>query len=292
MVSLRKDPKLDDLFKITHITGEKRAILRWSLGSLFLVTLGCALFFASGFAQTIVIVALLCCGFTVAAFKSRSDDTKALWAIVAVPAWILLLCVVIGVPDANVRARRSKCRNNLTQISQAMKIYASRHHSPVPVASYDSRGRVMHSWRALILPHLDSEWAARYRYDEPWDGPHNRLLNETPDVFLCLDDSSGAKRGCTSYLAVIDQRPAATRANRGGSVRTIVEVHGSNVQWREPTDVIEVKLGEGTRRIPQVGMHNQSHHVLREGKIDSVNVHGRVWYSLSSSPEIVTTSGH
>jgi ABC-type antimicrobial peptide transport system permease subunit len=35
----------------------------------------------------------------------------------------------------------------------------------------------MHSWRVLILPFLEADLVYRqYNFDEPWDGPNNRLL--------------------------------------------------------------------------------------------------------------------
>ncbi len=55
-------------------------------------------------------------------------------------------------------------------------------------------GRPWHSWRAAILPQLGrDDLAKRYRWDEPWDGPHNReLVRARPDVFGSSQADSGS----------------------------------------------------------------------------------------------------
>ena len=52
----------------------------------------------------------------------------------------------------------------------------------------------MHSWRVLLLPYLDQlELYNAYRFDEPWDGPNNRLLADRMPRHYCFsgDDTPG-----------------------------------------------------------------------------------------------------
>ena len=44
----------------------------------------------------------------------------------------------------------------------------------------------MHSWRVLVLPFAEATgFPSAYNFQEPWNGPHNRLLaDDTPDTFI------------------------------------------------------------------------------------------------------------
>jgi hypothetical protein len=105
----------------------------------------------------------------------------------------------------------------------------------------------MHSWRVLILPYLEHrQLYARYNFNEPWNGPNNRLLaNQIGDVFRCRTDNP-AKPAETSYVAVVGPRtiwPGAKCVTFGdipdGATKTVlvVEVGGSGIHWMEPRDL-------------------------------------------------------
>ena len=68
---------------------------------------------------------------------------------------------------------RTVCRNNLKQIGLALHDYHEVYGSFPPAYVSDENGRPMHSWRLLILPHLDQTGIyKRYRFDEPsGEGP-------------------------------------------------------------------------------------------------------------------------
>lgn len=103
----------------------------------------------------------------------------------------------------------------------------------------------MHSWRVLVLPYLDKELADQYRFDEPWDGPHNRLLaSKMPPVFALHDKTDHG--GITNYLRVVGPgtaSPGATTVSYAditdGTSGTllIVENLGAGVNWLEPRDL-------------------------------------------------------
>ncbi len=101
--------------------------------------------------------------------------------------------VLETLPEArpiNQAARQAQCSNNLKQITLSLSFYHDIRGSLPPAVTFDSKGRPMHSWRALILPYLDEDKLAEaYKLDEPWDGPNNRkLAARMPKVFGCPSD--------------------------------------------------------------------------------------------------------
>lgn len=106
----------------------------------------------------------------------------------------------------------------------------------------------MHSWRVLILPYIEQQKLyARYRFDEPWDGPNNRQLHAaTISLFNCPSDTGSDASPCTNYLAMIgpDTMWPETAAvsekdivDGPASTLLLVEVANSGVHWMEPRDL-------------------------------------------------------
>ncbi len=125
----------------------------------------------------------------------------------------------------------SACRANLATIGEAFEKYREAIGSYPPAYLADESGEPLHSWRVLILPYLEEvALYDRYNFDEPWDGPTNKvLLGQMPDVFLCPSQASIA--GSTHYLIVHDTvtayRPASSPATAGDSPqRPTFEVQG------------------------------------------------------------------
>lgn len=102
----------------------------------------------------------------------------------------------------------------------------------------------------MILPYLNEESVyAQYRFDEPWNGPNNRLLAEEIRVeqFQC---PSGPERGRpynTNYVAVVGEAtifPGSGTAKLSdisdGQENTILitEIGNSNIHWMEPRDLV------------------------------------------------------
>ncbi len=102
----------------------------------------------------------------------------------------------------------------------------------------------MHSWRVLILPYLCGlDIYNQYRFDEPWDSPHNRKLANSRGVQpVCLphgrrhfrrNQLRGSRR-TRNDVAGLKGRPI-----RDGTSKTIaiVEVANSGIHWMEPRDI-------------------------------------------------------
>ena len=150
------------------------------------------------------------------------------------------LCLFTVLPPAvqdlrGVTGRRALCVNNLQMIGFALAEYEMRTGSPPPVVA-DKRGNPMHSWRTLILPHMEQGALYRtYNFGEPWNGPDNGKLTSAPlRCYCCPSDPSVADRPMTSYVAVTG--PGTVWDEHHLTVappRVIVfEVVDSGIQWR------------------------------------------------------------
>jgi hypothetical protein len=119
------------------------------------------------------------------------------------------------------------------------------HYPPAFVAGPD--GRPWHSWRVLILPYIEyQDLHAEYRFDEPWDGPHNhRLLDRMPKLYR-FHNRRDPGQTTTNYLAVVGpdtlwpgaepRRPADVTDNLSSTV-LIAENRGLDVPWMAPVDL-------------------------------------------------------
>jgi hypothetical protein len=150
--------------------------------------------------------------------------------------------------------RKADCQNHLKRIGLALQNYLSVYGTFPPAYIADSHGRLMHSWRVLILPYAEKwdnsshyqEIYDAYDFSEPWDGPDNRrLLERMPDIYRCPSDSY-APPGTTNYVAVIGNETAwPFSASRAASEFTdglattllVVETTDRNIPWLAPIDL-------------------------------------------------------
>jgi hypothetical protein len=118
-------------------------------------------------------------------------------------------------------------------------------------------GKPWHSWRVLILknaPHPYSELYRAYRFDEPWDGPHNaQLAGRIGDYYRRRGlDADGSPQ--TSFVAVVGPETAwpgvetrSRRDLRDGANRTIlvVEMAEIGIPWMKPDDLLFDRMSFG-----------------------------------------------
>jgi hypothetical protein len=159
------------------------------------------------------------------------------------------LVLFLAAAESRPAARRSACSNNLKQIALALHNYHDTFGSFPPAYIADENGRPMHSWRVLILPFLESsDLYSKYRFDEPWDGPNNRLLaDRMPRTYCCPSEPrTNPPSLMTSYLAVVgpetvwpEGKAVAFSDIQDGTSNTllVVESHGSGIHWMEPRDL-------------------------------------------------------
>jgi prepilin-type processing-associated H-X9-DG protein len=165
------------------------------------------------------------------------------------------------------RSPRYECKNHLKQIALALHNYHDDYGCFPPAYVADRNGRPMHSWRVLILPYLDYRPVyQRYRFDEPWDGPHNRALASlTPNIYHCPADKT--PKIDTSYVVVVgpttmfpDEKCVRISDIGDGTTNTImvVEMVNSHINWMEPRDLTFDQALRGINPGSQLGM--SSHH--------------------------------
>lgn len=196
----------------------------------------------------------------------RRSLWKTRWFI---PLLVLSAAIVYGGIVAYQAVRLWGCKmasaNGLQQMMLAMECYCQINGCYPPQYLADKDGRPTHSWRALILPYLDGGgvWR-RYRFDEPWDGPHNRLLaSEMPRCFRSPNADPKSTSTTTDYvgiagedtlwrgivslrredLATLEQRQwkeeigSGDRGDNGTRIIWFVEVANSGINWMEPRDI-------------------------------------------------------
>src|SRR5262245_10301930 len=110
---------------------------------------------------------------------------------------ILLIGIAVflftAVRNARESAVETACRGTIYKPLLGLLMYHQVHGHLPPAYIVGPDGKPWHSWRVLILPYVfDREIYDRYHFDEPWNGPHNRLLADQIIVkqFQCPSGSN------------------------------------------------------------------------------------------------------
>jgi hypothetical protein len=160
---------------------------------------------------------------------------------------VLLPAVQAAREASREAARRIVCNCQLKQIGLAMHVYQQNYGCFPPAFVPDKNGKPMHSWRVLLLPFIEGGDGVYkdYRFDEPWDSPHNRALaSRMPEVFGCPSD--GPRGATTSYAMIVGRHAIsdgptahALRDITDGASNTImlVEATQAHINWMEPRDL-------------------------------------------------------
>lgn len=203
--------------------------------------------------------------------KLRKD--RILGCGLVVVGLFVLVFLLLPVPGSAPGGRRTWCKNNLRRIGLALHNYHDKYGSFPPAFLADSEGRPMHSWRVLILPFLDqTPLYNQYRFDEPWNGPHNSQLHDqlAGVVFHCpSEESDPDHQRQTSYVAVVGPETAwpapdaagrSDMTNRPGPTIQVIEVANSGIHWMEPRDLTYAEARQGINSKPPAGLAPGSRH--------------------------------
>ncbi|MDA1230699.1 MAG: DUF1559 domain-containing protein [Planctomycetota bacterium] len=180
------------------------------------------------------------------------------WGSLFLKVFLLTLVVVVIVAllgplnrgrGTRESARRTQCKNNLKQIGLALHNYHDKYGSFPPAFTMDSNGRMLHSWRTLLLPYLDqSELYKQVDLSKPWNDPANAGVLETSlAVFQC--PSARTPSNHTLYLCVCgpdfcfyESTPKAISDITDGTSNTLIVVEvpqDRSVPWMAPQDADE-----------------------------------------------------
>jgi prepilin-type processing-associated H-X9-DG protein len=165
---------------------------------------------------------------------------------------VFLSLFLPAVQAAREAARRTQCAANMRQIGLAMQAYQQKYGRFPPSFIPDENGNPKHSWRVLLLPFLgESNLYSQYRFDEPWNGPHNRTLNDQmPRAYRCPTDAAPDQLQ-TSYAMIvgphaISNGPASHRMqdikDAPSNTILLIEAGGTGIDWMEPRDLNADKL--------------------------------------------------
>ncbi|MCL2349640.1 MAG: hypothetical protein FWC50_15425 [Planctomycetaceae bacterium] len=132
---------------------------------------------------------------------------------------------------------------NMSIIKQGIDGYCEETGKFPPSFSTDKDGKPLHSWRVLILKHIDPALYSEIRLDEPWDSDHNKqFASRMPDCFL---NPSMKEPGKTNYQLIVGKKCLTD----GVGSRTVEEVNESGreviflveanpaVEWMKPQDL-------------------------------------------------------
>jgi hypothetical protein len=144
------------------------------------------------------------------------------------------------------RRVRLASANNLRQIGIAMHSYHDV-HGKLPADVVDKKGKVLLSWRVLILPYIEQDNLYReFKLDEPWDSKHNKkLLEKMPKVFASPRVTLKNK-GYTVYQGFSGAGALFRPGKPGlsivqvldGTSNTIMTVEATAaVPWTKPADI-------------------------------------------------------
>lgn len=228
--------------------------------------------------------------------RSRGNRTAGVLALIGALMVLIVIALAVGgrivVDMLHAKLDQERCAERLRRIGVALQAYHDEYSAYPPIVVRGQDGKAWHSWRVLLLPHLGKDEEAiykDYRFDEPWNGPHNRELAELmPAAYGCPCDPAAFDLSQTSYLAVVDPAsgdfaatPTMAEANQPPSAKPaaapktrylIVEVCESGVNWLEPRDLV---LGGGKTKTVSSGVY--SYHVggvnamLADGTTESMS---------------------
>lgn len=229
---------------------------QFSLQQLLWFMVACAVVLALGIYWGPLGIALCyavtCIGALVWGGKKRSSNwTFAGFGMLVVG--LLGLCLAPAMFHSMTPSRGAQCHLRLRQITIALQNYHDVYGTFPPAYVADASGKPMHSWRVLILPFLEQQALYdAYRFDEPWDGPHNRQLHSrVVRMYCCPACSPNQPRGETNYLAVVGPQTIwpeskgtklADVADGMSNTLLVVEAHGSGIHWMEPRDLHVVQM--------------------------------------------------
>jgi hypothetical protein len=202
------------------------------------------------------------------------------------------LCFWHAVQSAREAAYRASCTGQMKMFGLALHNYHDVHGCFPPAYFADAEGRPAHTWRVLLLPaQEDRPLYDRYRFDEAWNGPHNRAMAEGLSIgmsgivpmYHCPTDRDSGPFD-TSFVVIVGDEAAfpgaATRRFKDfadGSTNTVImaEMSESGIHWMEPRDLefddMSFRLNDPGRKCIRSKHPGVAHVLFGCGSVKSVS---------------------
>ncbi|QDS99230.1 DUF1559 family PulG-like putative transporter [Adhaeretor mobilis] len=167
---------------------------------------------------------------------------------------VVIICGVLAFLVSNARhaVHETLCHASLFKLRHALLEYDSVYGSLPPPFLQGPDGNAAHSWRVLILPHLDSLGIdgdgiyEAYDMTDPWNGSRNQRLFQpvSESRFACpcgLEDGTTL----TSYVVLVgedtlfpgDQTISVSVIPDTSDPILVLEITNSDIEWAEPRDL-------------------------------------------------------
>jgi hypothetical protein len=224
--------------------------------------------------------------------QSGSGQKRSPWqffvnAFAVLALAVIVMAILLPAGGSREASPRTQCKNNLKQIVLALHNYHDAYGCFPPAYIADKQGRPMHSWRVLILPFVEFKPIyQQYRFDEPWNGPHNRELTSLNlNLFHCPAEKSSDTDGETNYLVVVGPKTVfpGEKCVRISEIAAgtilLVEVDNSGIKWGEPRDLSFIEAVRGIN--PKLGLGISSRH---EGGAQCAFANGSVRFLPNNTP--------
>lgn len=170
---------------------------------------------------------------------------------------IIVVLITLLLPEDQVvdnSSNRERFRNQLRLVGLACHEYQSEYGCLPPVVISDERGRPIHSWRAILLPWLESQGRTEppafvYSFNDPWFSPGNRQAAlDNPDLYTMLVTTDGREVVQKSKLAAVigaqtywspsgECRRLPLEANQDERHILLLEIPNLYGAWSQPNDV-------------------------------------------------------
>ena len=156
-----------------------------------------------------------------------------------------------GARDA---ARRAQSVNNLKQIGLALHVYHDNHHSFPPGGTFDSQGRPLQSWQAMILPYTEqTDLYRRIDFSVAWNDQRNAPAFQT-EIDVYLRPGVTPKKNAAGYA--LSQYAANVYMLGGDRPRTLSEVSDGTGSTLMAGEVHRTVSSRGAT--PQIGETRRS----------------------------------
>ncbi len=193
--------------------------------------------------------------------KGAGVFTCLVQAMLAIGCVMTLIALNLEAVQRTRRAaRRTECRNNLRQITIALRNYHDDYGVFPPARTVNADGESLHNWRTLILPYFSNLPAYRELYEtidlsKAWDDPVNQKAYETSlRVYTCPSTRyEETPLTFTTYLAAVtpngalhasEPRPLTSINSPHYETLLVVEVPKEHaVHWMSPSDADQQVIG-------------------------------------------------